>query len=965
MLAGTKLRDYYCFELLIFAKNMLFLDTSGKKQSFVVAITRCFVHWDNFLLINLMKKSILTAMLLFSAYMLIAQQQLEDSLRQKAPGAKITYLLELALQEKGEKVREQLINKADDIASHEQNDSLQGRMKFSIAGYYYYIDDYENAKLYLKQVEQLTATKDKELYLRTLSSLGKVYNFLDQKDSSFWYKKKSLAKSIVLKDSVAMANAYHNLGNTYYYNAVGMDYTEARKYFEKALVLHEELGVEDPYLYRNYGAVAANRKTAEKYFWKAEKLLEKDPYKVAVLYLVIGNYYFDNRLFSESFNAFQKGNRKMIATKNDMDINASYIGMGGAKLRLRAYKEAITYLKIPLTNGKRLSTFNKLSLFDDLVKSYEGIGDYKKAFTYLELQKKLKDSITKLKNEETLLEFDTKFKSAEKDKQIVGQQLQIAEEKNIRNLWVLGSVLSLGILIVLFQAYNNKLKEKKLNSENELAKTKEIEQLRTELLGNISHEIRTPLTLVSGNIQMALEEGKENKKLHKLLENALRNSKKVIEDANQILELLKFEKAQQKIVLSSVQINNFCRRIFLSFDSLAIPKSIELEYQSAIIDDICIRTDADKLEKIINNLVSNAIKYSQSNSCIKLMLREEGGMLQLQIKDEGVGIPSAEKEKVFERFYQAENAKNIGGIGIGLALSKEFAKLLEGDLIVESELEKGSVFTLTIPYVEELPKNVEKTSIVQKELQQTQPKLLIVEDNVEMSNFLKDILHDNYDCTVAFDGEEALEKVQQQDFDLITSDIMMPKVNGFEFRTQLNKHKKHKDIPFVFISAKSLEEDKIKGFNLGIDDYIVKPFHMNELLARIKNLIANKKTRELWSIKNKELLGEDRMSFDTQLLEKVENIVSVHMSNEDFKVIDLAKEIGYSQRQFTRLLKEYTGMSPVQFILEIRLQKAYHLLQKKVYPTLNEVKYEIGMSSTSYFNKKFKERFGILPNEVT
>lgn len=965
MLAGTKLRDYYCFELLIFAKNMLFLDTSGKKQGFVAAIARCFVHWDNFLLINLMKKSILTAMLLFCAYVLVAQQQLEDSLRLKAPGAKITYLVELALQEKGDAARQQLINKADDIAKRERNDSLQGRMKFSIAGYYYYIDDYENAKLYLKQVERLAATKDEKLYLRTLSSLGKVYNFLDQKDSSFWYKKKSLAKSIALKDSVAMANAYSNLGNSYYYNAIGMDYTEARKYFEKALELHKELGIEDPYLYRNYGAVAANRKTAEKYFGKAEKLLEKDPYRIAIMYLVIGNYYFDNKLFSESFKAFQKANRKMIETKNDFDLNASYIGMGGAKLKLKAYKEAITYLKIPLTNSKRLSTFNKLSLFDDLVKSYKGMGDYKKAFTYLELQKKLKDSINELKNKEKLLEFDTKFKSAEKDKQIVQQQLQIAEEKNIRNSWILGSLLSLGVLVVLFQAYNNKLKQKKLNSENELAKTKEIEQLRTELLGNISHEIRTPLTLVSGNIQMALEQEKDNKKLHKLLGNALRNSKKVIEDANQILELLKFEKAEQELKLSSIQINGFCRRIFLSFDSLAIPKHIELEYQSAIADGISIRSDADKLEKIINNLVSNAIKYSQSNSRIRLTLEEREGMLQLQIKDEGFGIPSGEKEKVFERFYQAENAKNIGGIGIGLALSKEFAKLLDGDLVVESELEKGSVFTLTIPYVEESSGIVEEMSIVQETNQQGKPKLLIVEDNVEMSNFLKEILQDSYECTVAFDGEEALKKVQQQNFDLITSDIMMPKVNGFEFRAQLNKLKKHKNIPFVFISAKNLEEDKIKGFSLGIDDYIVKPFHMNELLARIKNLIANKKTRELWSIKNKELLAEDKVSFDTQLLEKVEQIVNTHMSNEDFKVADLAQEIGYSQRQFTRLLKEYTGMSPVQFVLEIRLQKAYHLLKKKVYPTLNEVKYEIGMSSTSYFNKKFKERFGILPNEVS
>lgn len=193
---------------------------------------------------------------------------------------------------------------------------------------------------------------------------------------------------------------------------------------------------------------------------------------------------------------------------------------------------------------------------------------------------------------------------------------------------------------------------------------------------------------------------------------------------------------------------------------------------------------------------------------------------------------------------------------------------------------------------------------------------------------------------------------------------MMPKIDGFKFKEALSENKRYKSIPFVFISAKSLEEDKLKGFDLGIDDYIVKPFNKNELLARVKNLIENKKSREQWSIENKDLLEESIVSFDKKIIDKAEKAVLDNLSNENYKVVDLALEIGYSHRQLTRFLKQYTGMSPVKFILEIRLQKAYVLLQQKAFLTLSEVKYEIGITSTSYFNKKFKERFGVLPNEV-
>lgn len=192
---------------------------------------------------------------------------------------------------------------------------------------------------------------------------------------------------------------------------------------------------------------------------------------------------------------------------------------------------------------------------------------------------------------------------------------------------------------------------------------------------------------------------------------------------------------------------------------------------------------------------------------------------------------------------------------------------------------------------------------------------------------------------------------------------MMPKMDGFQLREKLNEKEHLKNIPFILISAKTLEEDKIRGFKMGIDDYVVKPFSKNELLARVANLLTHKKQREKWHLQNQNLVT-DTESSDTKLLKKIEQLVIENLSNEAYKIESLAQQVHYSQRQLTRILKQYTGMTPVQFILEIRLQKAYQLLQNKTHFTLSEVRYDVGISSSPYFNKKFKERFGIAPAEM-
>ncbi|MBV1924604.1 MAG: response regulator, partial [Flavobacteriaceae bacterium] len=657
-------------------------------------------------------------------------------------------------------------------------------------------------------------------------------------------------------------------------------------------------------------------------------------------------------------------------------LSSVYNNIGNVFTKSNLHEKALEYYNLSHELSIKSQDARNISLTAlNIAEKNEQLGNYKIAAEYYRVYGDSTQAHYKRLVDTKFTEAEAKYQTEQKDKEIAQQELEIAQQKNNRNNWIIGSLLFIAIAIALFQWRINKQKRKKLLAESNYKNEQEINELRTKFLGNIAHEIRTPLTLISGNLDLALENYDQKDKAVQNIKTALSNSKKVVEDANEILELLKFEKNKTTIKLSPVNLNETLKRIFYAFNSLAEIKHLDLKYHSNISENYSTKLDIEKVEKILNNLISNAIKYSPANSKINFnaeLIEEE---LVVKVTDYGQGIHFNETEKIFQRFYQSSQSNAVGGIGIGLSLAKEFSELLNGSLTVESELKKGSTFIFTLPVsridtIETSEQKDSKTEIISEEPQEEinlattqKPKILIVEDNPEMCNYMVEILSQSYDCSTAFDGEEALVKIKENTYDLITSDIMMPKMDGFQLREKLNENAKYKYIPFILISAKTLEEDKVKGFNLGINDYIVKPFNKAELIARIKNLLINKKSREKWVLQQEDF-NVDATSSEEKLLKKIEQTVIKNLSDENFKISDLAKNVGYSQRQLTRILKQYTGMSPVKFILEIRLQKAYQLLQNKTFYTLSEVRYDVGITSSPYFNKKFKERFGLNPSEL-
>jgi len=901
-----------------------------------------------------------------------SQQLIPDSLTQKPVEDKIVFLNAKGQKQNAIDSSNIYFNEALKLAKTCDCDSLLLLTHFKKANNSIMKGNFDQGLRHLKALEsQLLMIPNKVFEFRKETLYAYAYNLKDEDNKALKHLETALTLAKELKDSTRIAAAYNNLGNNFF----TVNKEKARNYFHRALRIYKRHNSPKENLrvaYQNLAKTSTKLDSINYYSNLSFHNITDTTNAVTMIHFYINkaNAMLSNNYYNSGKQPALQALKRSKAIQYDVVTQIALVMLGMIELEESNPFQAIKYLESSL-KYKSSGLENKQSALEALAKAYKSVNEYQKALAINEQLMTLKDSIYTQIQSSKFAEFDAKFNLAEKDKAIAQQELEIARQKNARNQLIFGSIglLLLGGIAILW--FINKQKRKKDQVQMELKKEQEINQLRTKFLGNVAHEIRTPLTLVSGNLTLAIENLDHKTKAKKNLQVALNNTKKITDDANEILELLKYEGQKMTLNMTSVPLRISLERIVFSFHSMAQIKDVELNYNSNIANKIIVYTDISKIEKIINNLLSNAIKYAPSNSKIIVNDMFKNNTLTISVTDFGEGINYNEQKRIFERFYQSENASKIGGIGIGLSLSKEFAEFLNGNLLVDSNLGEGSTFTLQLPLQiientsensNKLPKLIpqEQSNLINSMIRE---RILIVEDNPQMASYLKELLEDSYSCDIAFNGEEALNLLKTQSYSLIASDIMMPKVDGFELREKINTTEKHKNIPFIFISAKTLEVDKIKGFSLGIADYIVKPFNKNELIARVKNLLKNKAARIQWQLENTDQLSKTESS-DQKLLRKIENYVIENIDNDDFKIKELADYVGYSQRQLARIMKQYTGMSPVKFILEIRLQKAFAHLQNKTFFTLSEVRYAVGISSSAYFNKKFKERFGVTPSEL-
>lgn len=538
-------------------------------------------------------------------------------------------------------------------------------------------------------------------------------------------------------------------------------------------------------------------------------------------------------------------------------------------------------------------------------------------------------------------------------------------------------LLLIGIIFYILKLYQLRLQKKAFRERQvyEQQQKEELDQMKFRFFTNISHEFRTPLTLILTPLETLIKQ-QDDSMLKKKLESIYQNAYKLLSLVNQLLDFRKLEMKGEKAVFTTGNIIQFAKDIFIQFRELAITRNIDFKIDTPV-DYLLINYDQDMMYKIINNLLSNAFKFTPKDGQIQLRLdkavKNDKEYLTIEVSDTGCGIEEKDVPHIFERFYQIKEDNAPTGSGIGLHLVKEYIKLHDGDITVSSLVNSGSTFTIYLPV--DLPKTSdtkqpeEEKDVINEVISDTKEKdnrkkILVVEDNEEFRNYLTEQLGESYSVIEAGDGEQAEELIVSEYPELIISDLMMPKMDGIELCQRVKSNIETSHIPFILLTAKTSDEAKMDGYEAGADSYISKPFSFEVLLIRIKKLIEQQENRKKLFQKTIEITPSSitTTSLDEELVRKALTFVEKNIDNTEYSIEDLSRDLGLSKAHLNRKLQSIVDLTPLQFIRSVRLKRAAQLLTNSDY-NVNEISYMVGFNTLKYFNSHFKEEFGMTPSE--
>lgn len=573
--------------------------------------------------------------------------------------------------------------------------------------------------------------------------------------------------------------------------------------------------------------------------------------------------------------------------------------------------------------------------------------------------------------------------------------------------YLLYVVIISGMVILGFRYYTRKLKEEREH---------EMDQMKLRFFMNVSHEFRTPLTLILNPIDKILSTYNDPQAVRYSALTVQRSARRLLSLVNQILDIRKMDMGQTSLQLERTDIKSFVNELIILFQDVAKTKDIQLTFESNLSEGYCF-IDTDKFEKILTNLLSNALKFTDREGKISVSLADttidqprtllkfiklnsEVKGIQIKVTDTGIGLKEEQLKDIFTRFFHVDNTKT--GTGIGLNYTKSLVELHQGHISVQSTYLQGTEFTIVLPvtplsdeslishalidpfnsYASNSVKATEyeiaindnhqeaiianpTTSDATELPEQEKTLVLIVEDNRELRMHLRNELKPHFKVKEAINGEEGLEKARKFYPDMIISDVMMPKMDGFEMCRQLKNNLETCHLPIILLTARSLEEDRIEGYNTGADEYLPKPFNINVLKARIRNLLdSRKKLRDKFTASSGVTVSAEitTNTLDEAFLDKATSEVLKKIDNPNFNLEDLITEMGMSRSHFFRKIQSITGQNPSTFIRTIRLKKATELLVTNSY-TIKEIAFMVGFNSAAYFTKTFKELYQMTPNE--
>lgn len=558
--------------------------------------------------------------------------------------------------------------------------------------------------------------------------------------------------------------------------------------------------------------------------------------------------------------------------------------------------------------------------------------------------------------------------------------------------WAIAIYILLGLIVLYFAL---RLASFTLKMKNDVYIEQKVSEMKIRFFTNISHELRTPLALIKGPIQELKEHEDLSPKGLQYIDLMEKNTNQMLQLVNQILDFRKIQNGKMRLHVSQFDLSQLLRAFQKEF--CIISEENEIHFTFDLPDSpLLIWADKDKLGVVIRNILSNAFKFTPSGGDIQVTagLTEDGKRCFVRVKDSGMGIPPGKQTEIFERFSRGGNTQNVQGTGIGLALSKEIVSLHQGEIRAESPEGGGAAFTVELQlgkdhfsptevdfYVDDavdLPEESEKETTSESDTEEEHetdaslPTLLLVEDNKDLCQLMKLQLENKFNVDIANNGVEGLKKVHLYHPDIVVTDQMMPEMDGLEMLQAIRKDFQISHIPVIILTAKTDEDAKTKAIVLGANAYITKPFSKEYLLARIEQLLGERKQfrerirqqmkEESTEAADTDNYGQYLVKKDVQFIEKVRQVIEENMDDSEFNIDTIASTMGLSRSSFFKKLKSLTGLAPVDLVKEVRLNKSLELI-KNTDMTISEIAFAVGFKDSGYYSKCFRKKYNQTPRE--
>lgn len=692
-------------------------------------------------------------------------------------------------------------------------------------------------------------------------------------------------------------------------------------------------------------------------------------------------------------------------------------------LAMREPARAIQLLRPLLRRYQRAGPLPLSELTGILAQAYAQAGRYDSAYLYSQRTQRLTNTVRQARQFAALAATEARFRTREQASRIT-LLTQLGRQQTRYTRLALGGAVLLGLLALgiglswrTTQRLNKQLGSQATQLRAQAMRLSEIDAAKNQFFANVSHELRTPLTLMLGPLSGLLDPA--GPLLSAAVQGpvilAYRHARRLLELVNRILDLTKLEAGWLATQPIPIEFTAWLRRVVSQFDLLAVERGITLVAPADLPMAWQLLLDADKAEQILSNLLANALTHTPAGGTVWVQATLPGPnqVVEVTVRDTGPGIAPAEQARVFERFYQSPQRQAQGGTGLGLALSHELTQLLGGTLTLYSEVGKGATFTMRLPAPTLPAEGAAPTLTVAKKLglgkrllsdleppapagpphaaAGTRPRVLVVEDQPDLREYLRTLLDPTCEVLLAADGQSALALLAREaPVDLLTTDVMMPRLSGMELLTQLRANPAYAQIPVLMLTARADEMHRLAALTVGVDDYVTKPFVPTELLARVDTLLARQQVRRHFATLPAEQVPLPPViatlptnahtglitAFPvdppapvfpsvaaTEQLAQWQQTIAADLVNPTFGPVELAAVLCLSERTLYRRLGELAGLTPAAWIRELRLTHARQLLEAGSFSSVAEVATNAGFTNIKSFSQRYAERFGRRPSE--